>query len=611
LKADLAKVEDSLQPAFEQWIASGLGDAATSSWTLLEPTALKAVSKAIFKPLGDGSYLVEGENSAQDTYTISAPVPHRRITALRLEALAHPSMKGRGPGRAENGNFGLGKIEVSLAGADGAASEVKIARAFADHEQNKANLSIAASLDTNPSSGWGHRWADRQGSCGSVRLRSAAESPARHDAHAEVELHGEHPAQHWPAAVRDHRRRRSAARWNALSDTVIRAIEHARSSTKLAETEAKALFDWWKQREKTWQTSNAKLTEHAAKKPNGKTTVMVCAEGYAPLVMHSQGPPFLEQTHILKRGDVNQKSELATQSFLQVLMRSDAQRWQWQPPSGAQYTGRRRSLANWLTDVDQGAGALLARVAVNRLWQHHFGRGLVATPNDFGRTGAQPSHPELLDWLAGELIRNGWHLKPIHRLIMTSAAYQQREAADPAKVAADPDNAMFLRHAPQRLEAEAVRDSALAVSGLMDCTMYGPGTLDENSKRRSIYFTVKRSKLLNSMVVFDAPEPAGEPGEPTDDDRGATGSAHDEQSAGTAVGGSVRASCGERDEVIRPRRTRSASVRAGARPRTAGSRVPRRGGVYRARRSALRIGRETGATNPRARGLLPDGSGAE
>jgi hypothetical protein len=146
-------------------------------------------------------------------------------------------------------------------------------------------------------------------------------------------------------------------------------------------------------------------------------------------------------------------------------------------------------------------------VAVNRLWQHHFGRGLVSTPNDFGRTGAPPSHPELLDWLAGELIRNGWRMKPIHRLIMTSAAYQQSNACDAAKLAADPDNALFLRRTPVRLEAEAVRDSILAVSGLLDRTIFGPGTLDESSKRRSIYFTIKRSRLLNSMVVFDAPEP--------------------------------------------------------------------------------------------------------
>src|SRR5436190_2068878 len=95
---------------------------------------------------------------------------------------------------------------------------------------------------------------------------------------------------------------------------------------------------------------------------------------------------------------------------------------------------------------------------------------------------------------------------------MTSAAYEQSATGDSAKVAADPDNTLFMGRVPQRLEAEAVRDSALAVAGLIDGTMFGPGTLDENSKRRSVYFTVKRSKLLNSMVVFDAPEPLASQG---------------------------------------------------------------------------------------------------
>jgi mono/diheme cytochrome c family protein len=512
LKAELAKVETLLRPAFDQWLANGPGDAAAQSWTLLEPTTLKAASKATFKPLGDGSYLVQGENSAQDTYTISAPVPPRRITAMRLEALAHSSMKSKGPGRADNGNFGLGKIEVSLASAEGNASEVKIGRAFADHEQNQGNLSIAASLDANPASGWAVDGQIGKDHAAVFVFDPPLDPPPGSTLTINLifTVNTKHNIGRPRFAITDVNDPRLEGA--ALPEAVAHAMEYARRGEKLGEAEGKALFDWWKQREKAWQDANAKVTEHEAKKPDGKATVMVCAEGYSPLVMHSQGPPFLEQTHILKRGDVNQKAEVATQSFLQVLMRGEAQRWQWQPPSGSQFTGRRRSLANWLTDVDQGAGSLLARVAVNRLWQHHFGRGLVATPNDFGRTGAQPSNPELLDWLATELIRNGWRLKPIHRLIMTSAAYQQSAVADPAKVKADPDNAMFLRRTPQRLEAEAVRDSALAVSGLLDRTMFGPGTLDENSKRRSIYFTVKRSKLVNSMVVFDAPEPLASQG---------------------------------------------------------------------------------------------------
>lgn len=246
------------------------------------------------------------------------------------------------------------------------------------------------------------------------------------------------------------------------------------------------------------------------KKPAGaKAKVLVCAEGHAPLRMHTQGADFFPETHILKRGSADMKEGVATQSFLQVLMpTADAEKqWLWSPPSGVKYSGRRRTFTNWLTDVEHGAGGLTARVIVNRLWQHHFGAGIVATPNDFGRTGTLPTQPELLDFLAGELIRGGWKLKPIHRLIMTSTAYAQNSAPDRAKESADPANATFTRRIPQRLEGEAIRDSILAVSGALDERMFGNGTKDERSKRRSIYFTVKRSQLIGSMVAFDQPEP--------------------------------------------------------------------------------------------------------
>lgn len=238
------------------------------------------------------------------------------------------------------------------------------------------------------------------------------------------------------------------------------------------------------------------------------TRMMICAEGYEPIVMHTQGGPFFDQTFVLKRGNTDMKDREAVQGFLQVLSKpGDSKRWQWQPPAGAKSSGKRRTLSNWITDVDHGAGALLARVIVNRLWQHHFGTGLVPTPNDFGKTGTPCTQPELLDWLAGQLIANGWKLKPIHKLILTSRAWQQSSARDAKKEAADPANGLFMRFVPYRLEGEAIRDSMLSVSGLLDATMHGPGTRDENSKRRSIYFNIKRSQLIGSMVAFDQPEP--------------------------------------------------------------------------------------------------------
>jgi hypothetical protein len=152
-------------------------------------------------------------------------------------------------------------------------------------------------------------------------------------------------------------------------------------------------------------------------------------------------------------------------------------------------------------------------VIVNRLWQHHLGRGIVSTPNDFGVRGAAPTHPELLDWLAGELIRRGWKLKEMHKLIMTSAVYLQSSRFDERQAAIDRENELLWRHPPRRLEAEVIRDSLLAVSGLLDPKMLGPGTLDESSRRRSIYFTVKRSKLVPMMQVFDAPDALSSLGE--------------------------------------------------------------------------------------------------
>ncbi|MCA9043230.1 MAG: DUF1553 domain-containing protein, partial [Planctomycetaceae bacterium] len=135
-----------------------------------------------------------------------------------------------------------------------------------------------------------------------------------------------------------------------------------------------------------------------------------------------------------------------------------------------------------------------------------FGRGLVATPNDFGFPGERPSHPELLDWLAADLIEHGWKLKRLHKLIMLSSVYMQSGDFDEQRASIDRENVLLWRRAPRRLEGEAIRDAMLSVSGQLDDRMYGPGTLDQNMQRRSVYFFIKRSQLIPSMMLFDWPE---------------------------------------------------------------------------------------------------------
>jgi hypothetical protein len=194
------------------------------------------------------------------------------------------------------------------------------------------------------------------------------------------------------------------------------------------------------------------------------------------------------------------------------------------PPvsKGARTSGRRSVLADWVASKDN---PLTARVMANRLWQHHFGRGIVPTPNDFGKFGEKPTHPELLDYLASEFTAGGWHLKPMHRLIMLSNAYRMSSRATEAGLKADPANALFWRFNMRRLSAEEVRDSALAVSGRLNLELFGPSVCPpipkevlagqsrpgegwdlsppEKANRRSVYVRMKRALLVPVLSQHD------------------------------------------------------------------------------------------------------------
>lgn len=233
--------------------------------------------------------------------------------------------------------------------------------------------------------------------------------------------------------------------------------------------------------------------------------------------------------HLLYRGDPGTPGKVVEAGFPAVLC-APGQTAAVRPPDlQGDSSGRRLALARWLTSKDH---PLTARVMVNRIWQHHFGKGLVVTPENFGHSGSPPTHPELLDWLAVDFREQGWRIKRLHKLIMTSTAYRQSAHRPAAAPAADPDNDLLWRMNLRRLEAESLRDSVLAVSGQLDRTIGGPpvpvqsnpdglvlvpdkGPTPTSQWRRTLYLKTLRGShasgqgfKLSMLEIFDFPEMA-------------------------------------------------------------------------------------------------------
>jgi hypothetical protein len=248
------------------------------------------------------------------------------------------------------------------------------------------------------------------------------------------------------------------------------------------------------------------------------------------------------KTHLLQRGELQTPGPEVSPGFIASLCEGSAATPPISPPPGGKSTGRRTALANWIASR---ANPMTARVMVNRLWQHHFGRGLLGTPSDFGRNGERPSHPELLDWLAVTfargaggnwapgslepsapdlpLARRPWSLKALHRLMLLSSTYRQSTRLDPVAAKADPENRLLWRMNSLRLEGEALRDSILAVSGRLARGEGGPGVYpplsaevvstsvfqtwgdspEEEARRRSIYVFQRRTLMLPLIEAFD------------------------------------------------------------------------------------------------------------
>ena len=250
----------------------------------------------------------------------------------------------------------------------------------------------------------------------------------------------------------------------------------------------------------------AKMTELAKEQPPEPPRVMAMTDLAEP-----------PATKLYKRGDWRKPGEELTPGYIAVITDRDADA----KPAGAS-SGRRAELAKWIASKDN---PLTARVLVNRLWQQHFGYGLVRTASDFGAAGDKPTHPELLNWLASELTAKDWSLKHIHRLIVTSVAYRQAAKGDDAGAKIDPENKLLWQYPRRRLDGEALRDAMLAVSGQLNLKAGGPSVFPElppelqkatpswkpstdasERNRRSVYVFVKRNLRYPLFALFDAPD---------------------------------------------------------------------------------------------------------
>ncbi len=503
--------QEELPKRFTTWQAAELPkQAETPRWQILEPMDVDA-ERSWLKWLPDGivahdGMLTAGSNvrrrgqrravANEETYRITLHTHQKNVTALRLDAFTDKSLPSRGPGLNGDGSFQLGELKVIAKPLDpnakDAPQELKLKPVFAAFEDDKQPLSNA--VDGKPNTAWVVRTTAKKDNAAVFELEAPLVGFAQGTeltiemkfrdlgiGRLRFSLSTEPNPATWAGDVA------------AQNVGEIRAILAA-NGNKVPEALREAIVHWFNpfdvETAKVWNV----VREHAAKEPRPPMT-----EVYTTVAGG-------QDVFFLRRGEVDNKQGKAEPGVVQVLNRAPA------ATPAAKNSDPRVALADWMTNADSGAGPLVARVIANRLWQHHFGAGLVGTPNDFGVQGEKPSHPALLEWLAAELVKGGWKLKPLHKQIMLSAAYQQSNEVNPDNLKVDPENRFLWHHRPQRLDAEMIRDALLAVGGNLDTQMFGPSILD-NTPRRSVYLRVKRSELIPLMTMFDAPEPTQSIGE--------------------------------------------------------------------------------------------------
>jgi hypothetical protein len=462
-------------------------DKPAPTWLTVTPAAI-TTNRGVAEPDADGTVFTPDHGKV---YTVQIRTMQRKIKGLRLELLTDKRLPNMGPGLGKDGRSILTGLNVNaIPTPTGAkdkikATQVKLKAAKATSDDPKAPVS---SLLTGKGS-----WLVAGGQNQAAAFEFENEIGFDGGTVLNINLSFENDTlsvgkfrlavTSTPSAPLDGKTEHQAAYDLAA------ALQATKGEWKAERRDL--IMPWLRKLDGDAERIYGAIARHAKEEPKPNLIDVFAAQS-------GRGGP----VNFLVRGEPEKKREVVNPGFAQVLTSASVKEQKWLDPK----VDPRIALGKWLTDTKDGAGNLLARVIVNRLWQHHMGKGIVATPNDFGVQGDAPTHPELLDYLARELVNNGWRLKPIHRLIMTSAVYTQANAATEANIKADPQNRLCWRHPTRRLEAEAVRDNLLAVAGTIDLKMYGPGTLDGNNPRRSVYLTVKRSQMIPFLQMFDVPE---------------------------------------------------------------------------------------------------------
>ncbi len=453
LQAGPASVADLLHdPANRAAVAAWEKRARDAdAWRILEPVAFTSAEGSTLTKQADGSLLAGGKKPERETYTIEANDRGPAVTAVRLEVLADPSLPHGGPGRQDNGNLHLSEFRIEAAPSSDPARRrpVAIARAVADFDQ--AGWGVARAIDGRRETAWGIYPEVGKSHAAVFVLKEPL--PTAAGVHFFFTLEQQHGGGHLIGRPRLSVTDGPPTVAAPLPPAIRHILDRPADGREMKEQNELAHFALVQQTEAEFAALPPPQLVYAAAHDFVAEGSFRPAKGCRPV-------------HVLKRGDIRTPLELASPGALSCVPGLDARF-----PATADEGQRRAALARWVSDPKN---PLTWRSIVNRVWQYHFGRGLVATPNDFGRMGALPSHPDLLDWLTSELIARGGSLKALHRLIVTSATYRQSSRYDPAAATIDSDNVLLWRMHVGRLDAESVRDAVLAVAGRLDRTMGGP-----------------------------------------------------------------------------------------------------------------------------------------